>query len=83
LQLTCWVLIYLETGEWGSIENGKISGKKELTENMREIEGYLEYKEEELQALLNTFPETWRRIRNEEFSERIESMVKRLYESYL
>ncbi len=50
---------------------------------MREIEGYLEYKEEELQALLNTFPETWRRIRNEEFSERIESMVKRLYESYL
>ena len=74
---------FLETGEWGSVENGKIFGKKELSENMKEIEGYLEYKEDELQVLLNTFPETWGRIWNEEFSERIESMVKRLYTSYL
>jgi CHAD domain-containing protein len=74
---------FLETGEWGSQENSKFSGEKELSENMRKIEDYLKYKEEELQVLLDTFPETWGRIWNEEFSERIESMVKRLYTSYL
>jgi CHAD domain-containing protein len=74
---------FLETGEWGSTENSRISGEKELSENMIKIEGYLKYKEEELQVLLNTFPETWGRIWNEEFSERIESMVKRLHTSYL
>lgn len=74
---------FLETGEWGSLAKRKISGEKELSENMRKIEGYLKYKEEELQVLLDTFPETWGRIWNEEFSERIENMVKRLYTSNL
>ena len=49
---------FLKTGEWGSVENSKISGEKEFSENMGEIEGYLKYNEEELQMLLNTFPET-------------------------
>ncbi len=74
---------FLETGEWGSLENGKISGEKELSENTEKIEGYLEYREEELQMLLNTFPEVWERIRNVEFSGRIESIVKSLYANYL
>ncbi len=74
---------FLETGEWGSVEDGKISGEKELSESAKKIEGYLEYREEELQVLLNTFPEVWEKIRKGEFIVRIASIVKSLYASYL
>jgi CHAD domain-containing protein len=73
---------FLGTGKWGSVENGKISGDKELSENTNKIEGYLEYREEELQMLINTFPEIWERIRNGEFSGRIANIVKSLCASY-
>ena len=73
---------FLETGEWSTVENGKITGEKELSENTEKIEGYLKYREEELQVLLNTFPEVWEKIRNGEFTRRIESIVKSLYASY-
>lgn len=73
---------FLETGEWGSIENGKNFGGKELSENTKKIKDYLEYREEELQVLLNTFPEAWGRIQNGEFSGRIANIVKSLYASH-
>lgn len=73
---------FLETGKWGSLENGKISGEKELSENTKKIESYLEYREKELQVLLNTFPEVWEKILNGEFRGRIESIIKSLYANY-
>lgn len=73
---------FLETGKWGSVENGKMSGEKELSENTKKIESYLEYREEELQVLLNTFPEVWEKILNGEFRGRIENIVKNLYANY-
>ena len=48
---------------------------------MEGIEAYLEYREEELQMLLDTFPEAWEKIRNGEFRGRIESAIKSLYEN--
>ncbi len=70
---------YLRTGEWGSAENEKASGEKKFFEGGEGIETYLAYREEELQTLLNTFPEVWEKIRNGSFRERIESAIKNLY----
>jgi CHAD domain-containing protein/inorganic triphosphatase YgiF len=70
---------FLGIGEWVSIESGKISGKEAFSEGMEGIEAYLEYREEELQMLLDTFPEAWDKIRNGNFRGRIESAIKNLY----
>jgi CHAD domain-containing protein len=74
---------FLKTGEWGSLENGRgrLSEKEGLSEGMGGVEAYLKYREEELQMLLDTFPEAWGKIRNREFRGRIESNVKRLLDS--
>ena len=55
------------------------SGKKKFPAGAEGIEAYLAYREEELQTLLNTFPEAWKRVRNGNFRERIESAIKNLY----
>lgn len=70
---------YLRTGEWGSPENKKASRKKKFSEDAAGIEAYLAYREEELQTLLNTFPDAWEKICNGNFRERIENAVKNLY----
>ena len=70
---------YLRTGEWGSAGDGKGSGKKKSFKNGEGIETYLAYREEELRKLLDAFPETWEKIRNESFRKRIESAIKSLY----
>ena len=70
---------FLITGKWGSIENEKVSGKERFSEDMKELEAYLAYREEELQMLLDTFPEVWEKIRSGDFRRRIESSVKNLY----
>jgi CHAD domain-containing protein len=72
---------YMETGEWNPVDDEKIREEKNFSENKKGIESYLEYMEKELEGLLNTFPEAWEKIRNGEFSERIASMVSRLYPS--
>jgi CHAD domain-containing protein/inorganic triphosphatase YgiF len=70
---------YLRTGEWGSAGSEKASGKKKFSEDAEGIEAYLAYREEELQMLLNTFPEAWEKIKNGNFRERIENAVKNSY----
>lgn len=74
---------YLRTGEWGSVESEKASGKKKFFEGVEGsaegIEAYLAYREEELQTLLNAFPDAWGKICNGNFRERIENAVKNLY----
>jgi len=70
---------YLRTGEWGSAESEKASGKNKFSESLEGIEAYLAYREEELQTLLNAFPDAWERIWNGNFREGIESAVKNLY----
>ncbi len=76
---------FLRTGEWGSVENGRPSEKEGLkgsfSEGMEGVAAYCKYKEEELQMLLDTFPEAWGKIRNGEFRGRIENSVKRLLEN--
>ncbi len=72
---------YLRTGEWGSMENDEVSGKERFSENTEGIEAYLAYREEELQMLLDTFPNAWEKIKNGDFRRRIESSIKHLYES--
>lgn len=74
---------YLRTGEWGFVESEKASGKKKFSEgaegSAEGIEAYLVYREEELQILLNAFPDAWEKICNGNFRERIENIVKNLY----
>ncbi len=72
---------YLRTGEWGSAENEKISGNKRFSTGLEGVEAYLIYREEELQILLDTFPNVWEKIRNGHFRRRIENSIKNLYES--
>jgi CHAD domain-containing protein/inorganic triphosphatase YgiF len=79
---------FLRTGEWGSAEDGSVenertSGKISHSEGMEGVEAYLKYREEELQTLLDTFPDAWGKIRNKEFRKRIERNVKRLLDSSL
>lgn len=71
---------FLKTGEWGSNENGSTSEKEDFSKGMEGVEAYLKYKEEELKNLLDTFPETWGKIRDREFRGNIERNVKRLLE---
>lgn len=70
---------YLRTGEWDSAESEKDSRKKKFSEGAEGIKAYITYREEELQTLLNTFPEAWEKICNENFRERIENAVRNLY----
>lgn len=74
---------FLKTGEWGSVENGSTPEKIDLSEGMGGVKAYLKYREEELQTLLDTFPEAWGKIRNKEFRKMIENNVKRLLENSL
>jgi CHAD domain-containing protein len=69
---------YLGTGKWGSTGNEKTSGKKRFSEGLEGIEAYLAYKEEELQMLLNAFPDEWEIIRSGNFRQGIETVVKNL-----
>ncbi|KKH93054.1 hypothetical protein EO95_09220 [Methanosarcina sp. 1.H.T.1A.1] len=76
---------YLKTGTWGPSESEKASSEKvssemQISESPGGVEAYLAYREEELLALLNTFPDAWEKIRTEEFRKRIESAVRNLYE---
>lgn len=76
---------YLKTGKWGFVENEKVSEKvsekESFFEGMEGIETYLAYREEELQILLDTFPNAWEKIRSGDFRRSIESSIKNLYES--
>jgi CHAD domain-containing protein len=70
---------YLQTGDWGLSEGRKYSGEKKIPEGLKEVGAYKAYREEELQTLLDTFPEVWSKVQNEEFRQRIESAIKTLY----
>ncbi len=70
---------YLRTGEWGSVENEKVSGKMKFSEGAEGIRAYLAYREEELQMLLNAFPDAWEKIKDESFRKRIERAIQNLY----
>ena len=70
---------YLQTGDWGLSEGRKYSGEKKIPEGLKGVEAYKTYRDEELQTLLDTFPEAWAKVQSEEFRPRIESAIKNLY----
>lgn len=72
---------YIRTGEWGPIENEKVSRNKSCARDMERVEAYLRYREEELQKLLDTFPDSWEKVRSGDFRRRIENSIKILYAS--
>lgn len=81
---------YLKTGEWrleedkgdkGDKEEKKSSGKEDFPEDLDGLKAYLTYREEELQTLLNTFPDVWANIANENLRKRIENSIKNLYKT--
>lgn len=69
---------YLQTGDWGLSEGKKYSREKKIPEGLKGLEAYKTYREEELQTLLDTFPEAWAKVQSEEFRPRIESAIKNL-----
>ncbi|MDD2339451.1 MAG: CHAD domain-containing protein [Methanosarcina sp.] len=70
---------YLRTGEWGSAESEKVSGNMKFSGGAEGIEAYLAYRGEELQTLLNAFPDAWEKIKDESFRKRIERAIKNLF----
>lgn len=70
---------YLQTGDWGISEKKKYSREKNIPEGLKGLEAYKTYREEELQTLLDTFPEAWSKVQSEEFRQRIENAIKNLY----
>jgi CHAD domain-containing protein len=70
---------YLQTGDWGLSEGRKYSGETKIPEGLKGVEAYKAYRDEELQTLLDTFPEAWAKVQSEEFRQRIESVIKNLY----
>ena len=60
-------------------ERKELLKRKELPEGFGGVEAYLEYKEAELQDLLNAFPEAWAKIRNREFKQQFEKIIGSLY----
>lgn len=71
--------VYLKTGEWGSEDHKKSSGKEIPPEAPEGIKAYLAYREKELETLLNTFPEAWEKIKGENLRKRIDSAIQNLY----
>ena len=71
---------YLQTGDWNLSEGKKYSEKKEVSEYLKGVEAYKAYREEELQTLLDTFPEAWAKVQSNEFRKRIENAIKNLYQ---
>jgi CHAD domain-containing protein len=70
---------YLQTGDWGLSEGKKYSIEKKTLEGLKGVEAYKAYREEELQTLLDTFPEVWLKVQSEEFRPRIENAIINLY----
>ncbi len=70
---------YLQTGDWRLSEGKKYSGEKKIPEGLKGLEAYKAYREEELQTLLDTFPEAWAKVQSNEFRQNIESAIKNLY----
>lgn len=71
---------YLQTGDWNLSEGKKYSEKKEVSEDLKGVKAYKAYREEELQTLLDTFPEAWAKVQSNEFRKRIENAIKNLYQ---
>ncbi|MDD4250358.1 MAG: CHAD domain-containing protein, partial [Methanosarcina sp.] len=69
---------YLNTGTWNLSASEKASSETHISESCGGVEAYLAYREEELLTLLNTFPDTWKKVRTEEFRKRIENAVRSL-----
>lgn len=72
---------YLQTGEWGLLGGRKNFGEKRIPEGLKGVEAYRVYREEELQTLLDTFPEAWAKVQSEEFRQRIGNAVNNLYKA--
>jgi CHAD domain-containing protein len=70
---------YLQTGDWDLSERRQYSGEKKIPDFLRGVEAYKTSREKELQTLLNTFLEAWKKIQSEEFRQKIESAIKNLY----
>ncbi len=71
---------YLQTGDWNLSEGKKYSEEKEVSEGLKGVEAYKTYREEELQTLLDTFPEAWAKVQSNEFRKRIENAITNLYQ---
>ncbi len=71
---------YLQTGDWSLSEERKDFGKKKVSEGLKGVEAYKAYREEELQTLLDTFPEVWAKVQSDEFRQKIEHAIKNLYQ---
>ena len=80
---------YLRTWNWSTpfgpelkSQNKLVSKRKELTERkelakgLGGVEAYLEYREAELQDLLNGFPDTWAKIQSREFKQQFEKVIE-------
>jgi len=70
---------YLQTGGWNISEGNKYSREKKISEDLKGVEAYKTYREKELQTLLNTFPENWAKVQNNEFRQKIKSSIENLY----
>lgn len=72
---------YLRTGSFQAPPslNAKISAQNEAVLGRDGVEVYLEFREKELDTLLDCFPEVWEKIQSREFRKRIEKALENLY----
>ncbi|MDD3042785.1 MAG: CHAD domain-containing protein [Methanosarcinaceae archaeon] len=77
---------YLRTGAWAedplpplSFSENERENRKRVIKGMEGVEAYLEYREKELNFLLDSFPEAWAKVRSREFRQRIEKALENLY----
>lgn len=70
---------YLKYRKWGAIESGE-SKEQIVTLTDRGIENYLSYLKNEVTELLNTFPELWGKVMDQNFGGRFSGVIASLYE---
>lgn len=80
---------YLRTGTWGPLlspspspsplPKSEKTALKKVIKGREGVEAYLEYREKELNSLLDSFPEAWAKSQSREFRQRIEKALENLY----
>lgn len=70
---------YLRYGKWGAIE-GRDSENCNLISSDTGIENYLNYLKNDITELLDTFPELWTKVMDQNFGIRFSGVIASLYE---
>ncbi|WP_292466863.1 CHAD domain-containing protein [Methanolobus sp.] len=67
-------------GRWGEADKKQVASSTELR-NYPVVDGYIDYRKQELQNLVDCFPDVWSKVIDPEFSVRFSQAISGIYQS--